>query len=148
MPRRKRLPLVFFLPHITSDWFFFCPAFLQKCALKRGEKYFFLTSVLIFVSRVATCVFLIFELSRLFIKNSPEENHRNGLAVRLVLRHSLHLGVVEERREDLVFGTFVRGASLSSTFFSALLFLFFSFFFIVYKSRRSLSLVLSIVAER
>lgn len=92
--------------------------------------------------------FLIFELSRLFIKNSPEENHRNGLAVRLVLRHSLHLGVVEERREDLVFGTFVRGASLSSTFFSALLFLFFSFFFIVYKSRRSLSLVLSIVAGR
>ena len=78
--------------------------------------------------------FLIFELSRLFRKNSrPEENHRNGLAVRLVLRHSLHLGVVEERREDLVFGTFVRGASLSSTFFSALLFLFFSFFFIVYK---------------
>ena len=58
--------------------------------------------------------FLIFELSCLFIKNSrPEENHRNGLAVRLVLRHSLHLGVVEERREDLVFGTFERAALLS-----------------------------------
>ena len=93
--------------------------------------------------------FLIFELSRLFIKNSPEENHRNGLAVRLVLRHSLHLGVVEERREDLVFGTFVRAALLSRRrsfrrffFFSSL----FSSSFI--KSRRSLSLVLSIVAGR
>ena len=64
--------------------------------------------------------FLIFELSRLFIKNSPEENHRNGLAVRLVLRHSLHLGVVEERREDLVFGTFVaRRFSLVDVLFGA-----------------------------
>ena len=92
--------------------------------------------------------FLIFELSRLFIKNSrPEENHRNGLAVRLVLRHSLHLGVVEERREDLVFGTFVRGASLSSTSFRRFFF-FSSLFSLSFMSRRSLSLVLSIVAER
>ena len=60
-----------------------------------------------------------------------------------------HLGVVEERREDLVFGTFVRAALLSRRrsfrrffFFSSL----FSSSFI--KSRRSLSLVLSIVAGR
>ena len=85
----------------------------------------------------------------LYKKLKAEENHRNGLAVRLVLRHSLHLGVVEERREDLVFGTFVRAALLSRRrsfrrffFFSSL----FSSSFI--KSRRSLSLVLSIVAGR
>lgn len=78
----------------------------------------------------------------LYKKNTHEsENH---VAVRLVLRHSLHLGVVEERREDLVFGTFVR-ALLSRR----LLFLRLSFFCIAcVNDYRRVDLFLSIVGER
>ena len=146
-PTKKAPAIILFVSsHHQKSFFFVLHAFfVLSCVsvwflLKRRREFFFFWLLcfcfLNFLSchQLVCCMrFLIFDLflTRLFRKNS--RTRITHVAVRLVLRHSLHLGVVEERREDLVFGTFVR-SSFCRRCFSVLLFLFFSFFFLVYAS--------------
>ena len=146
-PTKKAPPIILFVSSHHQKSFFFCPACffcafvcVRLILVEKEERIFFFWLLcfcfLNFLSchQLVCCMrFLIFDLflTRLFRKNS--RTRITHVAVRLVLRHSLHLGVVEERREDLVFGTFVR-SSFCRRCFSVLLFLFFSFFFLVYAS--------------